>query len=402
MTVKLVFYSILLLAFSNTVNAQQLQEVISKPVEQVMPTFDKTFATSKIQHAKLVGIGDLGIFAKESKKANAYLATYLMNKKGFRNIVLKIDDWTLRPLNALLKSPSALKPGELDSVIKAIFRTDFQFRNTEFKSLLEWIKTYNVTHPKDLINIYGAGADHKIPPSYFLTTYMYRIDPVEARKISIKWSEQSVSDSLAYAEIEKWIGLIKLSKPPLSTKKIADSCENDLLHNNYVMTYNSIGQKISFNVIERRTSYIADQILNKKEKKSIFYASNTEVVRSLLEATLVENNKIQSIGKLLGDNLKENYFVIVTDFINKANLTVINPANSIAKIVTFDGREPIRQLNKQKYYFEIEMEKNLADYIPSLIQPFEGMEIKMIPLERTRIADGIMLLSDVSGIDFSY
>jgi erythromycin esterase-like protein len=403
MTVKPVLYSLLFLAFSNIVNAQQLQEVISKPLEQVMPTFDKTFATGKMNDAKLVGLGDVGILAKETKKVNAYLASYLISKKGFRNIVLKVDDWTLRPLNALLKSPSVLKPGELDSVIKAIFRTDFQFRNAEFKSLLEWIKNYNVAHPKDLINIYGAGSEGKIPPSYLLTAYMYRAAPLEARKLSAKWSEETVSDSLAYTEIATWIKTQRLSKLTLSTKQIVDSCENDLLHNNSVITITSFGQKIPLDKWERRTTYIANQILSNQSKKSIFYALNSEVGRSFAMSPLLGDDKIQSVGKLLGDNLKEKYYVIVTDFINKANLALINPATGNYKIVTFEGSEQVRKLNEQKYYFEIGSEKNsIPNYLPAIIDAFEGMQPKLITIERTRIADGIMLLSDISGVDFSY
>lgn len=403
MTIKPIFFSLVLLAFSNIVNAQNTQEIISKPLEQVMPTFDKTFAISRVNDAKLVGLGDLGILAKETKKINAYLASYLISKKGFRNIVLKVDDWTLRPLNALLKSPSALKPGELDSVIKAIFRTDFQFRNIEFKSLLEWIKNYNVAHPKDLINIYGAGAEDKIPPSYFLTAYMYRADPLEARKLSTKWGEETVSDSLAYTEIAKWIKTQRLSKSPLSTKQIVDSCETDLLHNNSVITFTSFGQKNQLDKWERRTTYIANQILSKQSKKSIFYALNSEVGRSFVTSPLVGDDKIHSVGKLLGDHLKEQYYVIVTDFSNKANLALINPATGDYKIVTSEGSEQVRKLNEQKYYFEIDPEKNLIpNYLPAIIDAFDGIQTKFITLERTRIADGIILLSDISGVDFSY
>lgn len=364
MTNKPIFFSMILLGFSNLVNAQNAQEIISGPLEQVMPIFDKTFATGKVNDAKLIGLGDLGIFAKETKKMNAYLASYLISKKGFRNIILKVDDWTLRPLNALLKSPSALKQGELDSVIKAIFRTDFQFRNTEFKSLLEWIKDYNVAHPKDLINIYGAGADEKIPPSYFLTAYMYRANPSEARKLSTKWGEETVSDSLAYTEIAKWIKSQRLSKSPLKTKQIVDSCETDLLHNNYVITISSFGQKNQLDKWERRTTYIANQILNKQSKKSIFYALNSEVGRSFVTSPLVGDDKIQSVGKLLGDQLKEQYYVIVTDFRNKANLALINPATGDYKIVMYEGSEQVRKLKEQKFYFEIDPKNNI---IPNVL-----------------------------------
>ncbi|RZJ99305.1 MAG: hypothetical protein EOO43_26935, partial [Flavobacterium sp.] len=249
-------------------SAQKIDEIASKEIDMGLPLFEQRAEFKNLPEVKLLGLGDIGTFVKESKKFNASFSAYLITKKDFRNIALHLDDWIVRPLNAYLTSPAIADSRLLDSLIKTTFSSDYQFKNEQFRSFLVWIKAYNVKHPVDMVNIFGVAPASTIPPSYFLATYIYEIDAVSGRKLSEKWTDTDSEDSIKFLDVKNWIAKLKDTKMSKEHQRMILQCKDDLASNEFVLKYTSVIQKFSQKELNNRFQFVAKQISKKLYKKT--------------------------------------------------------------------------------------------------------------------------------------
>ncbi len=258
----------LILAFSNT-DAQKIQEIASKNIDEAIPMFNKVSDFKNTDDIKLLGLGDVADLAKESKKLNTAFTAYLISNKNFRNIVILGDDWMLRPLNAYMTSSAPADSTALLSLLSSSIPPYPKFANTEFFELIAWIKKYNLAHQQDMVNFWGVAPNTSIPPSYFLSAYVYAIDKAYGQKLSEKWSENTASDSVAYADIKTWLTTLKSTGLSKANQTLVAKCNADLLHNKAVVKILSIDQKFPPKILNDRARYIANRILEKLGKSEL-------------------------------------------------------------------------------------------------------------------------------------
>lgn len=393
----------LLFVFSY-VNAQKVQEIASKNIDEAIPMFGHISDFKNTDGVKLVGLGDVGELAKESKKLNTTFSAYMISKKNFRNIVIPTDDWLLRPLNTYLTTSAPADTTLLDSLIKDIFASNHSFRNREFRSLLSWLKTYNSGHRQDMVNIFGVAPGTTIPPSYFLAAYVYTIDKPYGQKLSEKWSNNATPDSIAYADIKIWVASLKNTKLSKPHQDLIIRCNEDLLHNKAVVKIVSVDQKFPPKTLNDRSRYIANQIIKKLGKKTIYLGSNTEVIKADLLSNFVLNDlPIYSTGKYLGEDLKDNYCVFVTDFADTARLPVVYISTKKIEEEVIASSKQTKALPKKNDYFDRKKDLvSLRGYQPILLSTFKEVVTKAIVKQGDYATDALFLFSQLSKTDLSY
>ena len=393
----------LLLVFSR-VNAQKIQEIASKNIDEAIPMFEKISDFKNTDEVKLIGLGDIGEFVKESKKLNTAFSAYLISKKKVRNIVLPTDDWLLRPLNTYLTTSVPADTARLDSLIKNIFSGNHKFQNPEFRSLISWIKKYNSDHPKDRVTVFGAAPDTTIPPSYFLSTYVFPIDKSYGKTLSEKWGDNATSDSIAYADIKIWIETLKNTKPSKLHQDLIIKCNEDLIHNKFVLKYESIDQKFQPKALNAMCRYMANQILKKLTKKTIYYTLNADAAKADLEASYtLDNQPFFSVGKYLSEDLKENYYVFVTDFADVARLPVASLLTQKFNVEVFTGSEQAKTLFKKNDYFDRKKDKDVLKGYKPILLPYLKERYTNAIVGRDAIAvDALFLFSHLSEINLDY
>ena len=259
-------------------------------------------------------------------------------------------------------------------------------------------------HRDEQVNLYGVAPLSRIPASYFLLAYVYPLDEPEGRKLSEKWSNSSTSDSTAFSDIRMWVNMQKSKKLPKAHADLILRCEEDLLHNLSVVTVDSITQRFPAKVLNGRSQYIAKQVAKKLDKKAIFYTSNTDVVTTDVRSTLgQEDVPLRSIGGLLKKELKNNYYVFVTDFADSASLPMVDIAARSMKIEVLVGSEQARALKAKSEYLNGEKDADLMKgYQPPYFYPFKEIRTSVVSHPGEYTADALFLLSHLSEIDFSY
>lgn len=402
---KFIFAFIGFLMLVGKTNAQKIQEIISKDIEHAIPVFESMTDAKRFAEVKVLGLGDVATFAKESKTLTTAFSAYLISKHKFRNILLQVDDWQIRPLNTYLTAVVRADTLVLDSLIKSIFSSDFQFRNREFRSFLQWVKKYNSTYPNDQVNIFGVAPSSKIPPAYFLANYVFEMDKSYGQQLSEKWADEDISDSVAYADISAWLGVIKKTKTSKAHQELALSCEEDLLHNKHVLAYTSFDQQFSQKQLNTRSRYIADQVVKKSGKKTILYAMTNQVVKADMESSMVLNNlPVSSIGKYLGDELQAAYQTFVIDFADKARLIIVDIAARQGNLEDVAGTAQAKALYQKGEF--IDRKKGTAflkGYKPALIWPFKIQTANIIlKKDDDAVIDALFLFSTLSELDLTY
>ncbi|MDN3582069.1 hypothetical protein [Mucilaginibacter flavus] len=386
------------------VKAQKVQEIASKNIDEAIPLFEQIADFKNTDNVKLIGIGDVGELVKETKKFNTAFSAYLITKKNYRNIVLRTDDWLLRPLNTYLTTDVPADDARTDSLIKSIFSGRHKFENREFSSFIKWIKAYNLAHPADVVNIFGVAPNTPIPPAYFLAIYVIPLDETNGLKLSEKWSNVAPSDSAAYADIKTWMVSVNKTRLSAVDQALLLRCGEDLVHNNFVLKIESPNQKFPAKAINDVSRYIAGQILKKLSKKTIHYGLNTEVVKANLETNFTADNApYLSAGKFLSDALKENYYVFITDFAGTAKLPVADLSAQKMDVEQFTGSARAKALFGKKDYIDRKKDKDaLKGYTPMLLPYIKGQFTNAIAEPDSYAADGLFLFSDLSEIDLNY
>ncbi|MEV5593616.1 erythromycin esterase family protein [Streptomyces sp. NPDC052496] len=102
--------------------------------------------------ARVVGLGEATHSSHEFFTVKHRVLRYLVEEKGFRAFALEAPWSTGLRLDAYLTSGK----GDLKQIMDEEFRGDYRWwNNAEYRDLLQWIRAYNVKHPKDPVRFVG-------------------------------------------------------------------------------------------------------------------------------------------------------------------------------------------------------------------------------------------------------
>ncbi|MER6853156.1 erythromycin esterase family protein [Streptomyces flaveolus] len=111
--------------------------------------------------ARVVGLGEATHSSHEFFTVKHRVFRYLVEEKGFRAFALEAPWSTGLRLDAYLLRGE----GDLKQIMDEEFQGTYQFwNNAEYRDLLQWMRAYNVKHPKDPVRFVGddngfAGAE---------------------------------------------------------------------------------------------------------------------------------------------------------------------------------------------------------------------------------------------------
>lgn len=400
---KLLLAFIGLLILTVRAEGQKIQEIVSKDIADAIPVFDQLLGSRSFAGIKVLGLGDAAVFVKESKKLTTSFSAYLISKQKFRNIVLHVDDWQVRPLNTYLTSAIPADTLVLDSLVKSIFSSDYQFRNRDFRAFLQWLKQYNLTNPKDQVNIYGVAPLSRIPPAYFLAAYVFDIDKVYGQQLSEKWSNDDTSDSLAYSDIKIWLQAIGKKKHSRSVQEQIMRCEEDLQHDKYVLKYTSPDQQFSQNQLNEKARYTASQVLKNLGKQTIFYAMTYQVMKGELETNVELNGlPVSAVGKYLNDDLKSSYQSFAIDFADSAKVIMIDIPNRKGDLEKVNGTAHAKALYQKGEFIDRTNDAQLLKgYKPIMLWPYKGQVGNLILGKDEYAIDAVFLFSSLTDLDLA-
>jgi len=392
---KIFAFALSLTIFLN-LQGQQISEIISSDIEEAIPKVDRLLSAKKLDQYKLIGLGDPAVFAKESKILNFRILAYLISRKNYRNVLLATDDWRVRPLNAYLSSPHPLNPTNLDSVFRSSI-SEYMFYNQEFLTFLTWLEKFNADNPDQMVRIFGVEQNTEIPPSYFLATYIFPIDAQYGRKLAQKWGDNDTSDSLAFLDIEAWFAEIVDSDISETYRDLIKQCKNDINHNRSFPNA-PVNQKFTQKIIENSSKYVANQIIDKLDKKSVLVGGNAVVVKANIRSTIVaEDLPVSSVGNYLDKHLTDDYCAFVTDFVESAELYVIDIPNSQIVSQEFTGNDYTKRLYTQGDHFDSKRDRTLLiEYRPIILPLVKDRSSTVSAEEEDPVIDLLFLLPNLT------
>ncbi|GCD32429.1 hypothetical protein OEIGOIKO_00142 [Streptomyces chrestomyceticus JCM 4735] len=102
--------------------------------------------------ARVVGLGEATHSSHEFFTVKHRVLRYLVEEKGFRAFALEAPWSTGLRFDAYLLRGE----GDLKQIMDEEFRGDYRWwNNSEYRDLLQWIRAYNVKHPKDPVRFVG-------------------------------------------------------------------------------------------------------------------------------------------------------------------------------------------------------------------------------------------------------
>ncbi|MEU5896565.1 MULTISPECIES: erythromycin esterase family protein [Streptomyces] len=102
--------------------------------------------------AKVVGVGEATHNSHEFFTVKHRVLRYLVEKKGFRAFALEASWSSGLRLDAYITRGE----GDLKQIMDEEFQGSYQFWNTaEYRDLIQWMRAYNIKHPKDPVRFVG-------------------------------------------------------------------------------------------------------------------------------------------------------------------------------------------------------------------------------------------------------
>ncbi|MFJ8133931.1 erythromycin esterase family protein [Streptomyces hydrogenans] len=102
--------------------------------------------------ARVVGLGEATHSSHEFLTVKHQVFRYLVEEKGFRAFALEVPWSTGLRLDAYLLRGE----GRLKQIMDEEFQGTYQWwNNTEYRDLLQWMRTYNIEHPEDPVRFVG-------------------------------------------------------------------------------------------------------------------------------------------------------------------------------------------------------------------------------------------------------
>lgn len=295
--------------------------------EQVPLIYDKKLFNSIFEHKisnerKIIALGEFSHGAYEPIAFKANLVKYLIEVKGYRNILFELSDFSMiKEMREYLNDNNRIDQGFIEAYIKKNHFT--RAVSSVYTDLFNWIKCFNLKNPKDLITINGFELDtNEKLIEYILNRYIIPLDYKKSQQYVFKLNSQmDYLDKLNV--IKNWYHNDKKILEQVSKKK--DIQELDLLIKNAIGSaqYQKKRTENQFNNNEEeslfRDSVMAENIIGlSADNKSIVWAHNGHVIRT------GSNHMGTRMNKVFGKKL----YVIVTDFSRCAAVDFVDQDSS--------------------------------------------------------------------------
>ncbi|SEW53473.1 TraB/GumN family protein [Chitinophaga arvensicola] len=336
-------FLLVLLAVSSTtaVLAQKLTADIPAAYKNdtTYAFLDSTFGHRIPASIRVVGLGDVAYTAAEPVDFSKHMIQYLVEKKGFRTILLPRNNWGMRRLNHYLTSNAASNADIEVMLVKEV--TKNTIHNTrEFAALLGWIKVYNLRHVNDPVIL--KGMNFFPPPTiiYLMSRYIMPHDSLRGIEMMKGWSTKLRNDTFALAQVQQWAAdkaAIHARQPWY--QELTDDLENIGNCKKWMLNENMYNGQVFFDSCMARQAVAATA----DEKKTIIWGDNEMISRIKLH----KQQEGKNFGLLLTD-MQTPFYSILTDFSGKANIHLISE-NKFGPAERSAGKASAAYLLKLKY-----------------------------------------------------
>jgi len=279
---------------------------------------------------KVVGLGEVSHGTYEPMAFKVNMIKYLIEKKGYRKILLELSDFgSIRLMRRYLTDRNNRDTSYVQEWSKK--NSLLAAPSASYKELFGWAKQFNLDHPHDSIVIIGfdLGVEKSII-NFILNSYIIPYSHQESLNL-INQFEQPISDA------DK-IGLIKLwyekNKARLSTTlNDAEQYWLDLYIQNaihgvdYLVKSSEADAMNPMKGIHFRDSILAKNVVYlSASDKAIIWAHNGHLIRG----------DVKFMGDYLNNYYRQKYYVIATDFSKYAVADVVttSPENRDEKKIT--------------------------------------------------------------------
>lgn len=301
----------------------QLPSSYVKPIDALSTKdsilwFDSNFGLI-LKEKQIVGLGEVCHGGHEPFEIKARIMRYLILKQGYRQLLFETADIGLRDLNSYLSDETLDKSSQIvDSLFAKrdkILGGPSPFDAREVKSVFTWIKEFNLTHPNDKVTVRGIDISG-ITYNYVKIKYFSKTD---LKKIQQKSGTGIVTIPKATQIVDDWYNQSKDSLKKVYTSEQMQNLQLDLRDFHNLVRYQLGGGEKSSVLMTLRDSVMAQNLIDLLHGKAIIWAHDTHVANSGFGSGLFH-------AKMLGNYLREkfgaSYFIVLTDFSGRAEVTV--------------------------------------------------------------------------------
>lgn len=308
---------VLICLISINASAQQSKSLGANKVRAIES--DMTSVKRMLDHylpskVSVVGIGSVGFqqaMQPDEFKLNAI--KYLIENRGFQNVLLDLPDYQLRDIDRYLNNPDQ---GSDDELVTSIINKQKPYdlgiilSTPEFIGLIRYLKERNLREPS-AVTLAGFGVG--IPPAnYFISQYTISVDSAFTMEMNKKIVEQlnGVGEGLSFNDMLHWYderrGYLSAELEPQKFSTLTADIENIKTF----LNLNTITDTREFTV--HRDSVASTTILNKHQGKSIILSRNMQIAKYVTDPQSRVQTK--TIGYYLSNTLENDYYSVVTDF----------------------------------------------------------------------------------------
>ncbi|HWV66797.1 erythromycin esterase family protein, partial [Chitinophaga sp.] len=273
---------------------------------------------------QVVGLGEVSHGGYEPLALKAKMAQYLIENRGYRNILLEFPDIvSVRPVRQYLLNNNIKELAVADSLAK-VTATGLPNTQEVFSRLFRWIKIYNLAHPREMVKVTGFDLSMDAGfRNFFLYNYIIPFDPASGQRLLYHWNNNQVTDASRIASVNTWFNTNKSKLGKGMKKDELDELQYHLQNETHSMQYNALKTVTSAGNETRANKY----------RDSIMAVNAIHLAGSQKTIIWAHNGHISTIDGYMGKYLKEryrsHYFMLLTDFSNEADVYVVTGEKAV-------------------------------------------------------------------------
>lgn len=258
---------------------------------------------------QLIGLGEFTHGGHEVFQVKAKMVQFLVEKKGVRTVLFEYPNAALSVVNFYLQERRLRGEDTLRWICLRQFGNSIM--DHSLLDLVVWMKQYNLGHPDNMVALKGVdilGASGSFA-NYFRYNLFLLLDSATQKTLENKWNTVSIDsitrELIAWHNDHKDIVRARLSIYYDDFLFNVKNAEADIAWrgSNYPFLQS----------LSQRDSVVVDNIKVLCPKKAVFWAHNAHVATS---------SYFINAGSRLKKELNNRYYVIATDFSEKATILV--------------------------------------------------------------------------------
>ena len=319
-------------------------KAISQTIELQQEMLDSLSA--RIKNAEIVGIGEVSHGALEPILLRTQLIKFLVEKMNFRQILIEMDDATIRPLNKYLTNNAPPEKKRFDFLFDSLFNFTEGgaiLNNEKFKEQMAWVKDFNMLNPNDMVSMRGVD----ISVSFKIIKEIY-MDSASVKLMENEFDNRNIFSREGYKLIKDWFirekENLKIKFGEEGFKNVQMDVSSYLSDVKYFIN----GAEKNRAMVTYRDSIMFKNVVALKTGKSILLAHNGHIGKSDYVLNLF---RAKTLGHFLAEAYDDKYYAILTDYINRAEVTL--PKNTRYKNKVFKNSKKTMSYNfktKQEFF----------------------------------------------------